>query len=100
RVALDDLVEALACEAGAAVVHEEVTLLARSDELRPPVLQVGPRRGHGLAADRDEALLGPLPARADDAVAQVDGADGEVDRLARAQAAGVHELEQGAVAQR
>ena len=99
-MALDDLVEPLAGEAGAAVVDEEVALVAQADELRAAALEVAAGGRDGLAADRDEPLLGALAARAQHAGAQVDGADGEVDGLARAQPAGVHELEHRAVAQR
>jgi hypothetical protein len=98
-VALDDLVEALAGQARPAVVDEEVALLAQADHPRAPVLQVGADRGDRVAADGHEPLLRALAPRAQDPRVEVDVADLEVDRLARAQPARVHELEQRPVAQ-
>jgi hypothetical protein len=98
-VALDDLVEALAGQARPAVVDEQVALLAQADHPRAPVLQVGADRGDRVAADGHEPLLRALAPRAQDPRVEVDVADLEVDRLARAQPARVHELEQRPVAQ-
>ena len=64
RVALDDLVEPLAAEAAAALVDEEVRLVANADELRAAALQVDPDGGERLAPDRDEPLLRALAASA------------------------------------
>jgi hypothetical protein len=99
-VALDDLVQPLAGQAGAAAVDEQVGLVAEGDEGRAPALDVDPRRRDGLAPDRDLALLGALASGAQHAERQVDVAHVEADGLRGAQAAGVHELEQGAIAQR
>ena len=101
RVALDDLVEALARQAAAAVVDEQPRLVAVADELRAAAAEVGAdARAVAARADRHEPLLGALAAGAQDAGLEVDVADLEVDRLGGAQAAGVHQLEQRAVAQR
>src|SRR2546430_2656099 len=81
-------------QAAAAPVDEQPPLLAQADQLGAAALQVGPRGRDRLAPNRDEALLGALAARPQDAVSQVDVADVEVDRLAGAQPARVHELEQ------
>src|SRR5262245_56970001 len=67
RVALDDLVEALACEAGAALVDEQPRLPALADESRAAALEVRGERPRGGGADRYEPLLRSLAARAEDA---------------------------------
>ena len=56
-------------------------------------------RGDRLAAERHQALLRALAAGAEEALAQVDVADLEADRLRGAQPAGVHRLQQRPVAQ-
>src|SRR4051794_10461049 len=99
-VALDDLVEALAGQAAAAPVDDEARLVAQADERGPAARAVRAGRDDRLAADRDEALLRALAARTEHAGVEVDVADLEPDRLRRAQPAGVHQLEQRAVAQR
>ena len=70
------------------------------DEGRQAALDVGPRSRDGLATDRDQALLGALAPGAQHAERHVDVAHVQADGLRGAQAAGVHELEQGAIAQR
>ena len=58
RVALDDLVEALAGEARAAAVDEQPRLPdLHTDERRASRGAVGAQRGDRLAADRHEPLL-------------------------------------------
>src|SRR3954447_25691553 len=99
RVALDDLVEALARQAAAAAVEDETRLVAQPDERGTAAVEVGARGEDGLAADRHEALLAALAAGAQDPGLEVDVADLERDRLRRAQPARVHELEQRPVAQ-
>src|SRR3954468_660957 len=78
RVALDDLVEALAGEAAAAMVFEQPRLEPVADEprpapghvraagLRPPTAEVGAAGARGRGADRDQPLLGSLAARPQD----------------------------------
>src|SRR3954468_1175092 len=100
RVALDDLVEALAREAVAAVVDEQPRLVVVADQLRAAAAEVGAERPRGGGADRHHPLLGALAAGAQDARFEVEVADLEVDRLGGAQAAGVHDLQQRAVAER
>src|ERR1039458_3461474 len=110
-VTLDDLVEALACEARATAVEEQPGALytpagrapdarfERSGEkCRAPTLAVRAKRRHGLAADRHEALLGALPPRPQHALLQIDVRELESDRLRGTQAARVHDLQQGTVA--
>jgi hypothetical protein len=99
-VALDDLVQALAGEAGAAVVDEQARLEPFADQLGPAAAEVGVDRARRRAADRHEPFLGALAAGAQDARLEVHVAGLEVDGLAGPQAAGVHELQQGTVAQR
>jgi hypothetical protein len=99
-VALDDLVEALAREPGPAPVHEQLRLPAVADQARPAALEVDRERAGRRGPDRDEPLLVALAARAQDARLEVDVPRLERDRLRRAQAARVHDLEQRAVAQR
>src|SRR3954447_25081592 len=100
RVALDDLVEALAREAVAAVVDEQPRLVVVADQLRAAAAEVGAERARGGGADRHHPLLGALAAGAQDARLEVEVADLEVDRLGGPQTAGVHDLEQRAVAER
>ena len=99
-VALDDLVEALARQAAAAVVDEQPRLEAVADEPRPAAHEVDAERAGGLAADGHDPLLVALAAGAQLAAVEVEVGELELDRLRRPQAAGVHQLEQGAVAQR
>ena len=99
-VALDDLVEALAREPAAAVVDEQPGLVAVPDEPRPAADEVDAERAGGLAADGHDPLLVPLAAGAQLAAVEVEVRELDVDRLRRPQPAGVHHLEQGAVAQR
>jgi hypothetical protein len=65
-VALDDLVEALPRESGAAEVDEQVPLIADPHQAGTCVLNVGAERLDRLRPDRDDPLLGPLAARAQD----------------------------------
>ena len=99
-VAADDLVEALAGQPAAAQVDEHAPLGPQPDQLRPPPLEVRAQRLDRLAADRHDPLLGALAAGAQDAGLEVELGQLEADRLRRAQAAGVHRLEQRAVPQR
>src|SRR4051812_42860493 len=99
-VPLDDLVEALAGEAGATVVDEQARLEAIADDPRAALGKVcadGARRGR---ADGDDPLLGALAARPQDADLEVDVAGLEADGLGGTQPAGVHQLQQRAVAER
>ena len=57
RMALHDLVEALAREPGAAPVEEQARLAPARSLQRAPAPAVGAQRPHGLAADRHDALL-------------------------------------------
>ena len=100
RVALDDLVEALAGEPAAAVVEEQRGLHAVAHEPRPAPAEIGDERARGGRADRHQALLGALAAGPQHAGLEVHVADLETDRLRRAEPAGVHQLQQRAVAQR
>ena len=100
RVALDDLVEPLARQPGAAVVEEQARLQPVAGQPRAAALEVDLQRAAGGRADRDEPLLGALAARAQDALLEVHVADLEPGRLGGAQPAGVHDLQQRAVAQR
>ncbi len=74
-------------------------LEAVAHELRPALAEVGVDRLRGRRADGHDPLLGALAAGAQDADLEVDVGRLEVDRLRGAQAAGVHQLEQRAVAQ-
>ncbi len=98
-VALDDLVQPLAGEPGAAVVDEQRGLEPVADEPRPAAADVGDERARGGRADRHEPLLGALAAGAQDPGLEVDVAELEPDRLRRTQPAGVHQLQQRAVAE-
>ena len=100
RVALDDLVEALARQAGAAVVDEQARLEPVADEPPAPAREVGVDGARGGGADRHDPLLGALAAGLQDPGLEVDVGGLEVDRLRRPQPARVHQLEQRAVAQR
>src|SRR3954454_614068 len=99
RVPADDLVEALARQLPAAEVHEQVHLGAVLDQLWAPALEVDVHRAHGRLADRHDALLRTLAARAQDALVEVDVAQLEPDRLGGAQTRRVHQLQQRPVAQ-
>ena len=99
-MAPDDLVEALARQRAAAEVDEQPRLDPLADQLRAAAAQVVGHGARGGAADRHQPLLRALAPREHDAVDQVDLAHVEVDRLRRAQAARVHQLQQRAVAQR
>src|SRR5208283_6017236 len=84
RVALDDLVEALARETGSAPVQEQPTAgaaPARGEEHRAPARAVDPQRSDGLTADRHEPLLRALAARAHDPLLEVHVLQLEPDRL-------------------
>src|SRR5918994_857794 len=100
RVAADDLVEALAGELAAAEVHEQVRLGRALHQRGPPPLQVDPERLQRRLADRDDPLLRALAARPQQALLNVHVHQLQADRLGGAQAAGVHHLEQRAIAQR
>src|SRR5918993_354784 len=100
RVAADDLVEALAGELAAAEVHEQVRLGRALDERGPPSLQIDPERLQRRLADGDDPLLRALAARPQEALLNVHVHQLQADRLGGAQAAGVHHLEQRAIAQR
>ena len=99
-VALDDLVEALAGEGPAAVVYEQALLEAQAHERRTSAFTVEANGAHGLAADRDDALLGALALGAEQSLVEVHVGEAELDGLGGAQAAGVDQLQEGAVAQR
>ena len=99
-MAADDLVEALPGQLAAAEVHEQMRLGRPSRAAGTAALQVHPQRLERGLSDRHHALLGALPARAQDALLDVHVHQLEPDRLRGAQAAGVQQLEQGAVAQR
>src|SRR3954454_13655935 len=99
-VALDDLVEPLAGQRAAAEVDEEPRLVAVADQLRAAAAQVAVDRGDRLPPQRHQPLLRALAASAQYPLAQIDVPQLEPDRLRGAQAARVHHLEQGAVAQR
>ena len=75
-------------------------LEAVADEPRPAADEVDAERASGLAADGHDPLLVALAAGAQLAAVEVEVGELEVDRLRRPQAAGVHHLEQRAVAQR
>src|SRR6476646_5396835 len=100
RVALDDLVEPLAGQRPAAEVDEQLRLVAVADQLRPAAAQIAVDRRDRLPAERHQAFLRALAAGAEEALAQVDVAQLQPDRLRSAQPAGVHHLQQGPVAQR
>src|SRR5689334_13279439 len=97
RVALDDLVEALAGKPAAAAVDDEARLVAQTDERGPTAVEVRARGEHRLAADRHDPLLAALAAGAQDAGLEVEIRDVERDCLRRAQPARIHELEKRAV---
>ena len=100
-VALDDLVEPLAGERPPAEVDEHVRLVAQPDQPRPARAR-GRRCSVAIAlhADRHQALLGALAAGAQHPGLEVELGQLQGDRLRGAQPAGVHRLEQRAVAQR
>ena len=105
RVALDDLVEALARERAAAAVDEQrlLAVLARLGpvhENRAPASEVVVQRVQRVRADRHDALLRALAARTQQPLLLGDVRKRQADHLRDAQAAGVHELEQRPVAQR
>jgi Uncharacterized conserved protein (COG2071) len=62
-----------------------------------PVLEVEAEPVRGLLAERHDPLLLPLAADAHELLLEVDVAEGEVDRLLRAQARRIDELEESAV---
>src|SRR5688500_5667164 len=64
-----------------------------------PVLEVEAEPVRGLLAERHDALLLSLAADAHELLLEVDVAEGEVDRLLRAQARRIDELEESAVPQ-
>ncbi len=100
-MALDDLVEALAGQPGAAVVEEQARLEPVAGEPRAAALQVGRRaRGRRWSRSGPAAPWSPCRGRAGCPCLEVDVADLEAGRLGGAQAAGVHDLQQRAVAQR
>ena len=103
----DELDRALR-EPRAASVEEERTGPVRASDLMPPRARRPGSGGRcGIALDRgacrlahhDHALLVALPVDDDRPLFEVDAADIDRGRLADAQTAGVHQLEQGAVAQ-
>jgi hypothetical protein len=100
RVALDDLVDPLARERGAAPVDEHALLLAWSDEQRAATVEVGADRGQRAAWDRHEPFPGPVGVDAQHAGVEVKVALLERDRLRCADPARGQQFEQGAVAQR
>src|SRR5579863_1160620 len=71
-----------------------------TDQRRPCLFQVDAQRVERLAADRHDPFLGSLAVSDQDAGLEVQLAELQRDRLRRAQAAGVHGLEQSAIAQR
>ena len=101
RVALDDLVEALAGQPGAAVVDEQARLEPVADEPRAAALEVG-RRARGRRPSRPGrgAPWSPCRGRAGSPASRSTSPTSRPDRLRGAQPAGVHELQQRAVAQR
>ena len=99
-MAANDLVEALAGQLTAAEVHEQMELGAVLDHRGPAALEVdrdGARRG---LANRHDPLLRALAARPQHPLLEVHVLELEPDRLGGTQPAGVHQLEQCAVAQR
>jgi hypothetical protein len=98
RQAPEDEERAGPCERSALGVEEELGPVA-AVEVRPPAAEVAAQRLDRLAAERDDALLVPLPHATDRATLEVDAAPLEADRLADAQARAVQELDERAVAQ-
>ena len=99
-MAADDLVEALAGERLAAEVHEQLRHDAAVHERRAAALEVDADGLDRRAADGHHALLRALAARAQDGLLHVEVGHLDPDRLRGPQPAGVHQLEQRAVAQR
>jgi hypothetical protein len=99
-VALDDLVEPLAGQRPAAEVDEQLRLVALADQLRPAAAQVAGDRGDRLATERHQPFLRALAAGPQQALAQIDIAQLQPDRLRGPQPTGVHRLQQRPVAER
>src|SRR4051812_15929271 len=91
-VALDHLVEALTGERATSEVDEQPRDGPRSHQVRPACAQIARDRGRGLTPERDDALLVPLAAGADERAAKVDVVHVEADHLRGPQAAAVHHL--------
>jgi hypothetical protein len=98
-VTLDDLVEALAGQWAAAAIQKQPRLGLVFEQHGAPAAAVGAECGQRLAPDRHDPLLRALAAGAQQPLVEVDVGELEADRLGGAQAARVHQLEQGAVAQ-
>jgi hypothetical protein len=100
RVALDDGPEHHARHAGAARGDEQVVGLLRRPRMAPRASAgSAPASRLRLGAERHQALLAALAHHPQHAFVQAQLKGLERDQLAHAQAAGVHQLQHGAVAQ-
>src|SRR5919198_4141867 len=78
---------------------DEQRVFRAAHELWPRVAEIEREPVRCFLAERNDALLPALAANVHLLLLEVDVREVEVDRLAAAQARGVHELEQGAVAE-
>src|SRR3954469_13331261 len=83
----------------AAAGREEERVLRAADELWPRLAQVDRDSVRRLFAEWNDALLAALAAHVDELLLEVDVGEVQVDRLLRAQAGRVDELDQGPVAE-
>ena len=98
-VALHDRMDRLPREAPAAHVEEDRLRGAAPHELAASLPEIGRERRGGRPHDGHHALLSPLAVNPEERLVQDDGAQVEPTELARAQAAAIEGLEDGAVTQ-
>src|SRR6059058_4776070 len=78
--------------------REEERVLGAARELRARLAEVDGDRMRGLLAERHHALLAALAAHVNELLVEVDVGQVEVDRLLRAEARRIDELDERAVA--
>ena len=99
RMLLHQVPEGLARHGAAARGHEQRVARLALENGRARLAQVAHQPGVRLLAERHQAFLAALAARAQGALGETDVHRLEVDQFAHSQAAGVHEFEHGTVAQ-
>ena len=98
RGLLEDAPQGLAGQRPAEAVHEERPCLGALHQDRARGLEVQAHPAKRLRPHRHQALAAPLAGRHDVAGGQIDVLDAEAERLGRAEAGGIQQLEQRAVA--
>ena len=98
-VAHDYLVQALAGKLPATSIRKETRLVGRSDQVRPPALQIHTGRFNSGSSNWDEPLLGAFSPGAQNSRIQIEVPHLKAGCLGCTQPACIHQLEHGPIAQ-